>query len=269
LIDVGCWVRMCSGIAGNTPANDTFPFFASTHVIYLRILWDLSPMDYRIVAFHRMPIDAYDPNEYIHAKQIMLSDITDVFLEVAPSMSMRIYLNNKQVIKLTPLPSHRHHAAAWVDAVYAGMQLQSLESAIQTRRSLLDNQLTSSSEVDEFRKMEEEKLVEEEEMISDLRLKYYELRPQEVNEYTFGSIENPDDHQDSNGIVTTINDAAGDIAVLGGNCGDTESGDTRSSGRPVSGTRSMRLSKDQMNAVQKSEEVGADGHHPAACCLTH
>ncbi|RYG68956.1 hypothetical protein EON64_03925 [archaeon] len=45
-----------------------------------------------------------------------------VLLEVTPSTSLRLYLGGgDSVLRMTPLPESRQHAAAWVDALFAGM----------------------------------------------------------------------------------------------------------------------------------------------------
>lgn len=46
---------------------------------------------------------------------------SQVLLEVTPSTSLRLYLGGgESVLRMTPLPEARPHAAAWVDAIYAG-----------------------------------------------------------------------------------------------------------------------------------------------------
>jgi hypothetical protein len=162
LIDRGGWMKTVTGTSGNKPSEDSFPWFQNNPDMYIRLLWDLLPSDWRIVCFPSIPRNAYDPDEYLKASQIMIKDITEVMLEVAPSCSFRIYLGEtKQVVKCTPLlPSDRKVAAAWVDAIYAAMQLQAAEEGL----------------------LEEETDEEENEKLHgllDLRDKYYELHPDE------------------------------------------------------------------------------------------
>lgn len=122
-----------TGTAGNDPSQDSFPWFASNTEVYIRLLWDLLPSDWRLVIFpNGIPKNAYDPDEYLQAKQIMIKDVSDVMLEKDPSKSLRIYLGEtKQVVRLTPIPVNRAHAAAWVDAIYASMHLQAVEEGIE------------------------------------------------------------------------------------------------------------------------------------------
>jgi hypothetical protein len=174
----------------------------------LYILWDAEPGEWLLV-FPERRLDEYTDilNEIPAENKIPLSDITDVYLELMPSTSFRVYLSpsgsgtgvareestrsntlgqettgpgeeqkDKEkdsphtfvtaqsrpesrngssnsgggkgdkspsksparplVLKITPQPSVRGHAAMWVDAIYAAMQLQCHEPAEEVRLTL-------------------------------------------------------------------------------------------------------------------------------------
>jgi hypothetical protein len=162
IIDRGCWMRFRSGVAGESPDKDSFPWYKGDVECYVRLLWDLMPSDWRLVAFPDMPKDAYDPDEYLHAKQIMIADISEVLLEVDPSVSFRVYLgDSQQVVRLTPAPMNRRHAGAWVDAIFATMHLQNTEDEIAEN----GGQDANGTTVDD---------------LLDLRERFYEANPELV-----------------------------------------------------------------------------------------
>lgn len=173
-----------TGVAGGNPTQDSFPWFASNDPLYVRILWDLSPNDWRIVSFPKRPRDAYDPDEYLQARQIMIKDISEVLLEVAPSESFRVYLGEtNQVVKLTPFPISRELAALWVDAIYAAMYLQNLEDDHNDLLEQEDEQQaseTDNADNDEFGEGDTQKL--DPGKFFELRDKYYELHPDQIVE---------------------------------------------------------------------------------------
>lgn len=169
-------MRIKTGVPGDTPAKDNFPWYKGNNECYVRLLWDLMPSDWRLVAFPDVPKDAYDPDEYLHAKQIMIADITEVLLEVDPSVSFRIYLGDKnQVVRMTPSPLNRQHAAAWVDAIFSTMHLQNAEEEVVGKGdgSPTDDGITVND-------------------LLDLREKFYEAHPDLIPpEYeNLGNIEN-------------------------------------------------------------------------------
>lgn len=164
LIDRGAWMKSKTGIAGSSPLYDSFPWFQQQDVAWIQLLWDMLPSDWRLISFQKPPKDAYDPDEYLQGRLIMIKDISEVMLEVEPSTSFRIYLGDtNQVVKLTPSPVNRQHAASWVNAIYAAMQLQALEE--------------SYVEEDEENDGNENSRLPE---LLDLREKYYELHPDEI-----------------------------------------------------------------------------------------
>lgn len=206
VVDVGSWVRMVSGTAGASPADDHFPWFGQSEMTFLRLLWDQHPSDYRLVSFPRMPKDAYDPEEYLHAKQITLTAVSEIYLEVDPSPSFRMYLD-EQVIKVTPQPPDRLHAAAWVDALFAAMQLQNTEHSLHIRREGIEAALAEGAAAAEGATggaaaggeggaegggaaavdlAEEEDVLQDEEALSELRIKYFAANPELINKFTFG-----------------------------------------------------------------------------------
>ena len=158
-------MKTVTGTSGNKPSEDSFPWFGSNPDIFIRLLWDLLPSDWRIVSFPKMPTDAYDPDEYLQASQIMIKDITEVMLEEAPSNSFRIYLGDtKQVVKCTPMPTSRDFAAAWVNAIYAAMELQAEEDS----RGNEQDEETGGGDANNVQEL------------LDLRDKYYAMHPDEI-----------------------------------------------------------------------------------------
>lgn len=202
---------MKQGTAGDTADKDKFPFFNKTVKTWLYIIWDDEPKDW-VLLFLDKRIDEYENvmQEVSSDKRLLLRDITEVYLELAPSTSFRVYLSASQgdtglvesqdalvsevdiadelelggvrisdhasntdsntahstdaavssaaaanagtapvVLKITPQPSVRGHAAMWVDALYAAMQLQCFESeeevrTIQFRHRALRNKIRST-----------------------------------------------------------------------------------------------------------------------------
>jgi hypothetical protein len=200
IIDNGCWMKVVTGEAGPDASADRFPWY-STSEVYVRLLWDLMPSDWRLVAFLKEPKDAYDPDEYLQAKQILIKDITEVLLETDESVSFRIYLDEtnpppkainskkmsnkptvqKKVVRMTPAPFNRAHAVAWVDAIFATMHLQNEEDDTD------NNELVS---------YEERAL-----MLLDLRDRFYELHPE----------------MKSTNFVATNNDCGSELVVHNAN----------------------------------------------------
>jgi hypothetical protein len=165
-------MKTTTGTCGSKPDEDVFPWFSTSPDNFIRLLWDLLPTDWRIVSFPHFPKDAYDPDEYLNASQIMVKDITEVMLEVSPSNSFRIYLGETmQVIKCTPVPTSRPLAAAWVDAIYAAMQLQAEE---ESQRIAEEERLQQQSTALGSEGFEGGNYLEE---FLELREKYYQLHP--------------------------------------------------------------------------------------------
>ena len=73
----------------------------------------------------------------------MLRDITSVYLEVEPSRSFRVYSGENVVTQYTPQPESRDHADAWVNAVFAAMELQTAENDPQDLAELRKKYLDS------------------------------------------------------------------------------------------------------------------------------
>lgn len=135
------------GVAGETAEQDSFPLLNITHQRWINFLWnDDRAYEWSLVQFTSEPVDPYREataanggnqeggtnrnsmrlnfsNTNSVAHHIYLRDITDLYLELEPSCSFRIYIG-QEVLKLTPMPVARGHVAAWVDALFAGMQLQ-------------------------------------------------------------------------------------------------------------------------------------------------
>eukprot|EP01032_Pedospumella_encystans_P019501 gene19501-22169_t len=181
-IDWGSIVQIKHGTAGETPTADKFPYFGKTHKHWLHLLWDADPSEWVLVMLNsKLEESEENLDELPPTRKIYIRDISEVFLELAPSTSFRIYLSaetsdtpeipsntaiiphsaseeealeagvvheegsdittpstNTQttrygsvtvpsvptVLRITPEPTVRWHAAMWVDALYAAMQLQ-------------------------------------------------------------------------------------------------------------------------------------------------
>lgn len=270
VVDRGCWVKTITGTAGNKPSEDVFPWFANSPEIYIRLLWDLLPSDWRIVSFPRIPRNAYDPDEYLKASQIQIKDISEVMLEVQPSTSFRIYLNEtKQVVKFTPLPADRTHAAAWVDAIYSAMQLQADEEALQEE--------TDKNKEDD----EENEGIKD---LLDLRDKYYEVfpdqRPPELEELgknsltiiiiPLTSIANCFPSlflgEDENRVVVYDPNQASS-GGSGGVALGVDEDHSRNSNRNSNKRSSRRLSFTSIYEHQKTEKIVIDTSHDRNCCI--
>jgi hypothetical protein len=86
----------------------------------------------------------------VMGENLPISAISEVFLELEPSASFRVYMgDSRDVVRFTPVPESRETAAAWVDAIFSAMKLQSIEA---------DVDLTHIKEVwlDEAQRREEE-----------------------------------------------------------------------------------------------------------------
>jgi hypothetical protein len=93
-VDWGSIAHTKRGTAGNAPEEDKFPFFNRTATSWLYILWDAEPGEWLLV-FPERRLDEYPDilNEIPAENKIPLSDITDVYLELMPSTSFRVYLS--------------------------------------------------------------------------------------------------------------------------------------------------------------------------------
>lgn len=89
------------------------------------------------------PEDIYDPEQNFKANYVMLRDVTSVFLENEPSCSFRVYSGENVVTRYTPQPEARDHADAWVNAIFAAMELQTAENDPQDLAELRQKYLDS------------------------------------------------------------------------------------------------------------------------------
>eukprot|EP01038_Epipyxis_sp_PR26KG_P008023 gene8023-10872_t len=128
-IDYGSYITYKYGVSGPSPDKDVFPYFKSVKK-YTQLLWHENPPleKWRLVLFDSKPDDFDDPNLYDekHCESIYIKDITEVYLELEPSCSLRIY-RGSEVIKLSPYPTLRRHASAWTDAIFSAIQIQNME----------------------------------------------------------------------------------------------------------------------------------------------
>ena len=199
-IDWGSIVQLKFGSAGETAEHDKFPFFAKTHKHWLHLLWDSDPHEWSLVLLNaKLEESEENLDELPPGRRIYIRDITEVYLEVAPSTSFRVYLsadsetlapgtpshpidrttseedaleagasgsvttdtsqptvntagskygsvpsNRPVVLKITPEPMVRWHAAMWVDALFAAMQLQIHENPEQVSSATVAKDFTVS-----------------------------------------------------------------------------------------------------------------------------
>ncbi len=145
-IDYGCLIKSKIGVSGEIPDKDSFPFFKSSKK-WTCLMWGGNPDQWRLLSFDDgRPDDIYDTEESFKATYIMLSNITEVFLELFPSASFRIY-QGQEVTRCTPAPESREHAEMWVNAIYAAMQVQSMEYTEEVLE--LRNRFIDAHEADE------------------------------------------------------------------------------------------------------------------------
>jgi hypothetical protein len=145
-IDYGCLIKSKVGVSGEIPDKDSFPFFKSSKK-WTCLMWGGSPDQWRLLSFDDgRPDDIYDTEESFKATYIMLSGITEVFLELFPSASFRIY-QGQEVTRCTPAPESRDHAEMWVNAIYAAMQVQAMEYTEEVLE--LRNRFIDAHEADE------------------------------------------------------------------------------------------------------------------------
>lgn len=102
----------------------------------------------RIVVGDR-PEDIYDPEQNFKASYIMLKDVTSVYLELDSSCSFRVYSGENVVTRFTPYPESRDHADAWVNAIFAAMELQTAENEPQDLAELRKKYLDSFENIPE------------------------------------------------------------------------------------------------------------------------
>eukprot|EP01034_Spumella_vulgaris_P024376 gene24376-30716_t len=116
-------------------------------------MWGGNPDQWRLLSFDDgRPDDIYDTEESFKATYIMLSSITEVFLELFPSASFRIY-QGQEVTRCTPAPESRDHAEMWVNAIYAAMQVQAMEHSEEVLE--LRNRFIDAHEDDEDEEQQE------------------------------------------------------------------------------------------------------------------
>jgi hypothetical protein len=142
VVDWGSYIYVKRGTAGVTAEKDKFPLFNKNQKFWVQLVWEDAPHDWVLFLlekpFEQCTVEDIDavPEE----RQLFVRDITEVYLELAPSASFRIYFapdassaGGQQeaapgvVLRLTPVPGVRSHAAQWVDAIYSAMQLQTHE----------------------------------------------------------------------------------------------------------------------------------------------
>lgn len=152
------------GVTGDVPEKDSFPFFKSTKK-WTCLLWEGNPNDWRILSFEgERPENIYDTEEAFKASYVLLSKITEVYLEVGESVSFRVYQGN-EVTRYTPQPESRSHAEAWVNAIYAAMQVQGMGTLPATTEGDMSDDVTPEFDDDllELRQLYVQRLVEQEE----------------------------------------------------------------------------------------------------------
>jgi len=115
------------GITGENPSLDVFaaPLPKNKWVF---IVWDKSPEEWMLLESdnYLTENDLCNADMIQIGDKILISSITEVFLELEPSISFRIYLGS-EVLHLTSSSRSREVAATWTDAIFAAMKLQSFD----------------------------------------------------------------------------------------------------------------------------------------------
>ena len=88
------------GTTGESPEKDVLPLLSQSKRKFVSLIWDDSnPLNWFIVFKDKES----DDNVVL---KLLISDVTEVLLEVKPSKSFKIY-KSKDVIRLTPCGSSR------------------------------------------------------------------------------------------------------------------------------------------------------------------
>lgn len=119
-VQSGCSVKTKKGIAGDFPAQDSFPMFKSAKY-WIVVYWGVTlPMDTWAICFYTDHWSAHHgPNSAL--RTLPLSEISEVYLEPKTSAYFRIY-RGKEVTQCTPIATTLA-AALWADAIFAVLQL--------------------------------------------------------------------------------------------------------------------------------------------------
>ena len=112
------------GTAGETATADKFPYFGKTHKHWLHLLWDADPSEWVLVMLNsKLEESEENLDELPHTRKIYIRDISEVFLELAPSTSFRIYLS-AEASNIPEIPSNTAlipHSASEEEALEAGV----------------------------------------------------------------------------------------------------------------------------------------------------
>ena len=119
---------------------------------WIFFLWSKSPQEWTVLEsdIFLTEDDFCSGDVVVMGENLPISAISEVFLELEPSASFRVYMgDSRDVVRFTPVPESRETAAAWVDAIFSAMKLQSIEAGVD---------LTHIKEVwlDEAQRREEE-----------------------------------------------------------------------------------------------------------------
>jgi len=123
-IDWGSIVQIKHGTAGDTPTADKFPYFGKTHKHWLHLLWDAEPAEWVLVMLNsKLEESEENLDELPPTRKIYIRDISEVFLEVAPSTSFRVYLS-AETSNIPGYPQNTAlipHSASEEEALEAGV----------------------------------------------------------------------------------------------------------------------------------------------------
>ena len=118
-------------MAGDVPEQDEF--FEAAVKKWIFLIWSKSPQEWTVLEsdIFLTEDDFCNGDVVVMGENIHISAISEVFLEVEPSVSFRVYMgDSRDVVRFTPVPESRETAAAWVDAIFSAMKLQSIEEGV-------------------------------------------------------------------------------------------------------------------------------------------
>ena len=119
------------GVAGDEPELDELSEASTKKWIFL--LWSKSPQEWTVLEsdIFLTEDDFCNGDVVVMGENIHISAISEVFLEVEPSVSFRVYMgDSRDMVRFTPVPESRETAAAWVDAIFSAMKLQSIAEGV-------------------------------------------------------------------------------------------------------------------------------------------
>lgn len=146
LTDIGSYMMKKTGKAGQSPAQDYLPYFASMRRRWYFIVWEGDPSEWRIVSARDKIEDPYSSRFVSEETPIYLKDISEIYLEPPPNQGIRLYRND-EVIQLSPLSYSMSESTAWADAFRAAFTLQDMptELVLHVRQAYYDMLATQTA----------------------------------------------------------------------------------------------------------------------------